>query len=408
MKMPGNTFISFEYIKNNASRWQAHLERLSDFLLPGKNVWWNETDTGIEFYDIDEYFVDHDILPPSHPKAHHFRSSNFKQEEEYLQNTWKECIDKKISIPIHCLHIEESDESIRKIDTNFVEHLTVSESAVSPFSRPIQCNEHPEKSRSETAINPDDAEELDEDENVIGIQELDVPVITDTEVLAETSQRHGASFSTSDDCSIYNMSITVNDNDTVTDHFPVIPATSSSPSSCKHMNLFETSTPDVMFTPSDNDSLLEPESNDTVLDQSPGAPLKSSSPTSSKHVTSTKNNTTNWKPLTKLGNALSVVIGEITDVKKIDEKKDKVNRALNNVFLKQFFLDERAHIEVKVVNELKECKDKFKSWEKNFLLKNNLATATLGNIQSDKLADILYKKIKYAEALIKSWKKDRD
>ena len=187
---------------------------------------------------------------------------------------------------------------------------------MSPFSRPIQCNEHPEKSRSETAINPDDAEELDEDENVIGIQELDVPVITDTEVLAETSQEHGASFSTSDDCSIYNMSITVNDNDTVTDHFPVIPATSSSPSSCKHMNLFETSTPDVMFTPSDNDSLLEPESNDTVLDQSPGAPLKSSSPKCSKHVTSTKNNTTKWKPLTKLGNAFSVVLGEITDVKK--------------------------------------------------------------------------------------------
>ena len=54
-----------------------------------KGVWWNETDKGLEFYDTDEYFVDHDILPPSHPKAHHFRSSNFKQEEEYLQNTWK-------------------------------------------------------------------------------------------------------------------------------------------------------------------------------------------------------------------------------------------------------------------------------------------------------------------------------
>ena len=263
-------------------------------------------------------------------------------------------------------YIDESDGSIRKIDTNFVEHLTVSESAVSSFSRPIQCNEHPEKSRSETAINSD---ELDKDENVIGIQELDVPVITDTEVLAETSQEHGASFSTSDNCSIYKMSITVNDNDTVTDHFHVIPATSSSPSSCKYMNLFETSTPDVMFTPSDNDSLLEPESNDTVLDQSPGAPLKSSSATSSKHVTFTKNNTTKWKPLTKLGNALSVVLGEITDVIKIDEKKDKVNRALNNVFLKQSFLDEHAHIEVKVVNKLKECKDKFKSWEKTFYLK---------------------------------------
>ena len=106
MKMPVNTCISFEYIKNNASQWQAHLEHISDFLLPGKGVWWNETDKGIEFYDTDEYFVDHGILPPFHTKAHHFRSSNFKQEEEYPQNTWKECIDKKISIPIHCLHID--------------------------------------------------------------------------------------------------------------------------------------------------------------------------------------------------------------------------------------------------------------------------------------------------------------
>ena len=174
------------------------------------------------------------------------------------------------------------------------------------------------------------------------------------------------------------------------------------------MKLSETSSPEAMFTPSDNDSLLEPENNDTVSDQSPDAPLKSSSPKSSKHVKSTKNNTTRWKSLTKLGNALSVVLGEIEDVKNIDEKKDKVNRALNNVFLKQSFMDERAHIEVKVVNELKECKDKFKSWEKNFLLENNLTTATLEDIQSDKLADILYKKIKYTESSIKSWKKERD
>ena len=67
MKNPGNTFISFEYIKNNASQWQAHLERISDYLLPGKGIWWNETDKGIEFYDTDEYFVDHNILPPSPP-----------------------------------------------------------------------------------------------------------------------------------------------------------------------------------------------------------------------------------------------------------------------------------------------------------------------------------------------------
>ena len=45
-KVP-NTFIPFEYIATNPGKWQAHLKRISDFLLAGPKVWWKETEKGL-------------------------------------------------------------------------------------------------------------------------------------------------------------------------------------------------------------------------------------------------------------------------------------------------------------------------------------------------------------------------
>ena len=34
------------------------------------------------------------------PKLHHFRSSNFKAEENYLRDCWKMCLERKVAMPI--------------------------------------------------------------------------------------------------------------------------------------------------------------------------------------------------------------------------------------------------------------------------------------------------------------------
>ncbi|CAB4034270.1 Hypothetical predicted protein, partial [Paramuricea clavata] len=78
----GNTIIPYEIIEKHTRSWQAHLERVSDFLLTGKGSWWMEHENGdIKFYDGEQ-------PPDNHcegPSLHHFRSSNFKSEEKYLE-----------------------------------------------------------------------------------------------------------------------------------------------------------------------------------------------------------------------------------------------------------------------------------------------------------------------------------
>ena len=48
-----NTTIKTAMMSEASSHYQAHLERISDFLLPGRGVWWRQTLDGIEFLDGD-------------------------------------------------------------------------------------------------------------------------------------------------------------------------------------------------------------------------------------------------------------------------------------------------------------------------------------------------------------------
>ena len=46
-----NTVIPYSWLEQNPSLHQAHLERSSDFLLPGPGVWWEHSADGIKFLD---------------------------------------------------------------------------------------------------------------------------------------------------------------------------------------------------------------------------------------------------------------------------------------------------------------------------------------------------------------------
>ena len=82
-----NTIIPKEMLVNHPSSWQAHLERISDYLLAGKGVWWNESDNGdINFFDAKGNVESSE----AGPLLHHFRSSSFKSEDSYLKKFWLE------------------------------------------------------------------------------------------------------------------------------------------------------------------------------------------------------------------------------------------------------------------------------------------------------------------------------
>ena len=90
-KLQANTIISFQIIKSYPKDYQSFLENIADFLLDA-NIWWKEVEDGVMFQDL------HPVITHSTLSMHHFRSTNLKNEEIYLKNCWKKCLEKKNSL----------------------------------------------------------------------------------------------------------------------------------------------------------------------------------------------------------------------------------------------------------------------------------------------------------------------
>lgn len=108
-----NTFISKEWTKKQPYLWQAHLERISDFMMHGPGVWWKEHTGGVEFLDGPE----EDSSKPEGPPLHHFRSCSLKEEETYLKRCWHTCIQAKIPLPFCTLRVYNEVGELNLIET---------------------------------------------------------------------------------------------------------------------------------------------------------------------------------------------------------------------------------------------------------------------------------------------------
>ena len=74
------------WMNNKSIHYQAHLERIGDYLLHGRGVWWDYVDSGVEFNDIQM------PNPPSLlPQLQHFRSTTLGDVELYLLSQWEQC-----------------------------------------------------------------------------------------------------------------------------------------------------------------------------------------------------------------------------------------------------------------------------------------------------------------------------
>ena len=119
LPLRNNTIIPLSVIKKHARSWQAHLERIADFLLPGKGVWWDHSEEGIEFFDSQNAPKERS----EGPILHHFRSSNQKMEQTYLQKCWAECLEKlgeKLCIPTHVIWTEDEHGKVTRQNTCFL------------------------------------------------------------------------------------------------------------------------------------------------------------------------------------------------------------------------------------------------------------------------------------------------
>ena len=88
----------FNWIEKYPFMYQAHLERIADFLsIP--NIW-HETDYGIMFDDLKE-------IPSNIKPVHHFRSFTLKKEIEVVKMAWDELVCKSPNlIPAQKIKVE--------------------------------------------------------------------------------------------------------------------------------------------------------------------------------------------------------------------------------------------------------------------------------------------------------------
>ena len=90
--------------------------------MQGPNVWWQQNDFGIAFFDHS--FPDNFGQYPKQPELHHFRSSNAKKECQYLQTSWEICMAQKIIIPANILKFEDLiSEKIELVKVGYIEKL---------------------------------------------------------------------------------------------------------------------------------------------------------------------------------------------------------------------------------------------------------------------------------------------
>ena len=133
----GNTIISEDLVKKHIRAWQSHLERINDFLLPGNGIWWRNDEKG------NMEFLDGEIAVSSHtegPLLHHFRSSSFSREEEYLRKCWNECLENGVTLPIKDIRVEYEGGQMKVMRMLMEENTTNVNGNVDIEEQPVTGN----------------------------------------------------------------------------------------------------------------------------------------------------------------------------------------------------------------------------------------------------------------------------
>ena len=73
-----NTTIPITSILKNPYKFQTHIQRISDFLLFGKSIWWSNDDTSVIFNDVTDRLVTSTAEPP----LHDLRSYSEKEKKQ--------------------------------------------------------------------------------------------------------------------------------------------------------------------------------------------------------------------------------------------------------------------------------------------------------------------------------------
>ena len=89
------TKLPVSFIQKHTRSWQAHLVRISRYLLPGEGAWWKAEGENYIFTDSDS---DPDFQPAGPPLLH-FRSTCMNNLQQRKQSNWKRLLEEMVELP---------------------------------------------------------------------------------------------------------------------------------------------------------------------------------------------------------------------------------------------------------------------------------------------------------------------
>lgn len=340
-----NTTIPNCYIIKNPKEYQAHLQAISDFISCGEGVWWRQILSGVEFFDGP----DEPSTRPQGPTLHHFRSSDLKKEEEYLQESWETCLsDEAVVIPHRIIRLyDQKGDCTRTIHTNFLhreddesdaESTPDQESTYADDAADLECQEEYPDLANQGERGKDIDEGASEGElHVTGLEEVVTSVMKD-------------------------LSIDYTDDEDEDD--------------------YEVSEPQPL-----------------------AAAKRNQHNRSSYSLTKSTCRSPQVKEIkTKLCTNIVKIVGESDCLYKLDTARQNLKEHPTNEFFKRNYESLLAPVQTQILAHHTTLKKQHKEWEKQYYLSHDCSEPSLQIIRRNKEQYAIYKNMLLCEELLKYWK----
>ena len=115
-----NTAFDKEFIQKRLNSWQAHLQSIAYYLVPGENVWWHKRG-GYQFFDGNEQ----PNCRPEGPHLKHFRNANYADVKSVKSGAWTAILQNNIPLPTPRIKLFDAKENLwKQMKRSPVLHMT--------------------------------------------------------------------------------------------------------------------------------------------------------------------------------------------------------------------------------------------------------------------------------------------
>ena len=378
-----NTYFRSDIISTD--HYQAHLERIADFLtFDSQGKWWLYSNYGIEVLDgsDEEEFCD------DGPALQHFRSSTLNYVRNHLQQSWKKSIEDDVTLPTSKITIydEEGEYLATRLNKDFID------------------NEGDDETNSvEEKENNADQPATEEHTSIDTFLDVCVEFVGTANPIDSEQESH------CDDETSCTLPV---DECTLTKEGPLpdqAPETPNEPDNFQsHTTSLDTpqrlsgqpcqqeETPDALISSrqsyrDDTDKVSEPKK-------------LFRTPHTSRSTEANDKNLRKHTLQSTLANNIAKVIGLKENVSKLDRLRQSLRESPNSQSLKHSYEALLTSLQTEVLSHHSDLKRKIAEWEKECAITKNCALRGEANFKMDSSVKELYDRFFMSKRLLNHWK----